>query len=134
MHRLEGRSIMPLLRGGDTSDWRDAVFSEIDYAFYEASNALGVGTSDARGYMIRTDRWKYIHFKGFPPQLFDLQEDPDEFVDLGLSADHVEVRAQMKDRLFNRLLERRNRVTFTDADVSAKRKNETSSGIVIGKW
>jgi arylsulfatase A-like enzyme len=116
-HRLEGRSILPLLHGGDIPEWRDAVFSEIDYAFYQARQILDVGASDARGYMIRTDRWKYIHFKNYPPQLFDLAQDPDEFIDLGSSPDHVSVRAEMKERLFERLLDRRNRVTLSDAEV-----------------
>ena len=75
-HRLEGMSLAPLLEGTKPEDWRDAVFSEIDYAFYEARNILDVGVDDARGYMIRTDRWKYVHFKGYPPQLFDLENDP----------------------------------------------------------
>jgi arylsulfatase A-like enzyme len=133
-HRLEGRSILPLLHGGDIPEWRDAVFSEIDYAFYQARQILDVGASDARGYMIRTDRWKYIHFKNYPPQLFDLAQDPDEFIDLGSSPDHVSVRAEMKERLFERLLDRRNRVTLSDAEVLKRRSGEASSGIVIGRW
>jgi arylsulfatase A-like enzyme len=84
--------------------------------------------------MIRTDRWKYIHFKNYPPQLFDLAQDPDEFIDLGSSPDHVSVRAEMKERLFERLLDRRNRVTLSDAEVLKRRSGEASSGIVIGRW
>lgn len=133
-HRLEGSSFLPLLRGAGLSSSRDAVFSEIDYAFYQARQILDVGASEARGYMIRTDRWKYIHFKHYHPQLFDLAEDPDEFLDLGASPGHASVRADMKDRLFNRLLERRNRITITDADVLKRRSGEASSGIIIGRW
>ena len=133
-HRLEGQSLLPLLHGRELTNWRDSVFSEIDYAFYQARETLDVDVSEARGYMIRTDRWKYVHFKNFPPQLFDLAEDPDEFVDLGVSSDHATVRAEMKERLFARLLERRNRVTISDADVLKRRSGETSSGIIIGRW
>lgn len=133
-HRLEGRSILRLLRGGDTSNWRDSVFSEIDYAFYEASDMLDIDLTDARGYMIRTEHWKYVYFKGFAPQLFDLQADPDEFVDLGESADHADLRNEMQQRLFQRLLARRNRVTVSDDDIVKKRRNETESGILIGRW
>ena len=72
-HRLEGRSLMPLLQGDALeSPWRDAVFSEIDYAFYQAREILDAPVSAARGYMIRTDQWKYVHFPGYPAQLFDL--------------------------------------------------------------
>lgn len=133
-HRLEGRSLMPLL--GDTSqdNWRDAVFSEIDYAFYAASEALHIAPSDARGYMIRTDRWKYVYFRGFPPQLFDLEADPNEFRDLGRDPVHDSVCRDMHRRLLDRLTSRKNRVTMTDAEVLATRGNEDSSGILIGKW
>ena len=93
-HRLEGRSLLPLLRGEDPAGWRDDVFSELDYAFYRARLELGLGPADARCYMIRTERWKYVHFVGYPPQLFDLENDPDEYVDLGLSGEHTAVRAR----------------------------------------
>ncbi len=133
-HRLEGRSRMPLLRGEDPVDWRDAVFSEIDYAFYTARDALKLGASDARGYMIRDARWKYIHFPGFPPQLFDLETGPDEFTDLGHSDAHAVVRQEMHQRLFDRLLSRKNRVTMTDEEVEQTRQTESDHGIIIGEW
>jgi arylsulfatase A-like enzyme len=133
-HRLEGQSILPLLHGVNAPEWRDYVFSEIDYAFYEASDMLDIDLTDARGYMIRTDRWKYVYFKKFPPQLFDLQEDPDEFTDLGESPDHAGIRHELQQKLFERLLDRRNRVTVTDEDIRNKRRNEVDSGIIIGRW
>ena len=132
-HRFEGRSLLPLLHG-KVEDWRDDVFSEIDYAFYDAREFLNVGPSDARGYMVRTDHWKYVHFKGFRPQLLDLADDPDEFIDLGESKDHAPVRAQMKERLFDRLIDRRNRVTMTDEAALGTRDFESRTGIQIGKW
>ena len=125
---------MPLLRGEEPQDWRDAVFSEIDYAFYAARETVGVGPSDARAYMLRTDRWKYIHFRGFAPQLFDLEQDPDEFSDLGRHPDYETVRQEMHARLLDRLTARKNRVTMTDEGVRALRRDEDTSGIMIGKW
>jgi len=135
-HRLEGRSILSLLRGPGPSEpeWRDAVFSEIDYGFYRARDILKVGPSDARGYMIRTDRWKYIYFKGFRPQLFDLDNDPEEFIDLGEDAAYQDVCAELREKLFQRLLARRNRVTMSDEQVTETRNSESESGIVIGRW
>ena len=133
-HRLEGRSLMPLLHGEKPEDWRDAVFSEIDYAFYAAREMLDVGVDDARGYMLRTKLWKYVHFRGFPPQLFDLENDPDEFHDLGRDPGHAEIRNMMHAALLDRLTARKNRVTMDQAGVSAMRRDEISSGIMIGKW
>ena len=133
-HRLEGRSLQPLLHGRALTDWRDAVFSEIDYAFYAARETLSVGVSDARGYMLRTERWKYVHFRHFPPQLFDLKNDPDEFVDLGRDPGHESIRQDLHARLLDRLTARKNRVTMIDDEVKAMRGDEDNAGIIIGKW
>ena len=132
--RLEGRSLQPLLHGQASTDWRDAVFSEIDYAFYAARETLDVDVSDARGYMLRTERWKYIHFRHFPPQLFDLESDSDEFQDLGRDAGHEAIRQSLHAQLLDRLTARKNRVTMTDEGVRAMRGDEDSAGIIIGKW
>lgn len=133
-HRLEGRSLMPLIEGETPDNWRDMVFSEIDYAFYGAREVLGVGPADARGYMVRTERWKYVHFKGYPPQLFDLDNDPNEFADLGRDPAHEATRAMLHRRLTDRLIDRKNRVGMTDETVMSMRAGENSSGIIIGQW
>ncbi|MEL6964609.1 MAG: sulfatase/phosphatase domain-containing protein, partial [Pseudomonadota bacterium] len=133
-HRLEGRSLQRLLHGQASTDWRDAVFSEIDYAFYAARETLDVGLSDARGYMLRTERWKYVHFRHFPPQLFDLENDPNEFQDLGRDPDHEDLRQRMHAGLLDRLTMRKNRVTMNDDEVRAMRGDEDRAGIIIGKW
>lgn len=133
-HRLEGRTLMPILNGQPLENWRDAVFSEIDYAFYAARAALNVDVSEARGYMIRTERWKYVHFRNFPPQMFDLQNDPDEYTDLGRDPAFKDIREGMHHKLLDRLTARKNRVTMTDEGVHALRRDEDTSGILIGKW
>ena len=35
-HRLEGRSLLPLIKGNQINDWRKSVFSEIDYGLHSA--------------------------------------------------------------------------------------------------
>ncbi len=133
-HRLEGRSLQPLLQGDMPDDWRTEAFSEIDYSFYPVREVLGVAPDAARGYMVRSERWKYIHFTGFAPQLFDLHNDSDEFHDLGTSVDHSEIRQQMKSVLFDRLAARKNRVTMTDTEVLDASVMDDDGGIVIGRW
>jgi arylsulfatase A-like enzyme len=133
-HRLEGRSLVPFLRGSEPVEWRTAVLSEIDYAAYQARETLSVDVNDCRAYMLRTDRWKYVHFKGFRPQLFDLTEDPDEFVDLGASRSHQRVRGQLHEQLLDRLTDRRNRVTVDDEWIRSIRGRDRQAGIIIGKW
>ena len=126
--------MLPLLRGGDAKDWRDCVFSELDYAFYKARLTLGDGPNDSRIYMLRSDRWKYIAFKGYRPQLFDLQEDPDELNDLGASPAHDDIRRDMQARLFDRLTSRRNRIALPTSVVEALTAKEHEKGILIGDW
>ncbi len=81
--RIEGHSLLPLTRGASVSEWRDCVFSELDYGYREARRILGRKPDECRAWMVRTDRWKYVFWQGFRPQLFDLDADPDEYCDLG---------------------------------------------------
>ena len=117
-----------------TQTWREAAFSEIDYALYRARLTLGVAPHQARAYMLRSDRWKYVWFKGFRPQLFDLRDDPDELEDLGASAAHAQVLSEHQGLLLERLTDRRNRVTLSDADVEARTDGARRVGVIIGEW
>ena len=133
-HRLEGRSLMPLINGEPVDTWRDAVFSEIDYAAYDARDQLGVPAQEARGYMLRTQAWKYVHFTNFPPQLFDLEADPDEFHDLGRSDQYADIRTTLHRQLTDRLMARKNRVTIRDEDIIGSAPKNLDGGVMIGKW
>ena len=46
-HRVEGRSLLPLLRDERVEQWRDAVFSELDYGFRRARRVLHRGVASA---------------------------------------------------------------------------------------
>ena len=77
---LPGRSLYDIAEAPDTER---AVFSE----YHDGGAITGF-------FMLRSGRWKYIHYPGFAPQLFDLDADPCEQTDLGLSAAHATVRAR----------------------------------------
>jgi arylsulfatase A-like enzyme len=132
-HRLEGRSLLPLLHGAASEPWRDAVFSEADYAYRQARWTLGRRPDECRGTMVRTQRWKYVEWQGFRPQLFDLQDDPGELQDLGASPPAAVVR-EMRDRLLDWSLTRKNRTTASDAEVEEKTEAVKRHGIHIGVW
>lgn len=132
--RLEGRSLLALTRGHEGEDWRDAVFAEADYSFRGVRLGLGLGASEARAFMIRTDDWKYIHYEGFRPQLFDLVGDPDEYHDLGDHQEYEEVRALLHERLFAWLRGRRTRKTISDKVVDARVGTAKERGFLIGVW
>jgi arylsulfatase A-like enzyme len=134
-HRLEGRSLLPLLRHGETTiPWRDAAFSELDYAFRQARLDLGLAPHEARAFMVRAADWKYVHYEHFRPQLFDLRADPDEFHDLSLSSAHTAVRSQLHERLFTWLRTRRTRTTLSDTTVAQRTATAHRRGILIGVW
>ncbi|MDJ0894864.1 MAG: sulfatase-like hydrolase/transferase [Alphaproteobacteria bacterium] len=50
-------------------------------------------------FMVRWDRWKYVHYVGYAPQLFDLVADPDEDRDLAGSPAHADMVAEGERRL-----------------------------------
>ncbi|PPR22200.1 MAG: Arylsulfatase [Alphaproteobacteria bacterium MarineAlpha10_Bin3] len=133
-HRLEGRSLLALTRGRAAEGWRDAVFAEADYAWRAARLELNVAPHEARAIMVRTDRWKYVHFENFRPQLFDLAEDPGELCDLGASDGHAAVRAELHERIFAWLRARRTRTTISDDKVVRRTNKSRKQGFIIGEW
>ena len=52
------------------------------------------GGSSTGAFMVRWRDWKYVHYTGLPPQLFDLQADPHELVDLGTDTSQRAVAAR----------------------------------------
>lgn len=133
-HLVEGRSLLPLLRGDSGEPWRDAVFSELDYSFREARLILNRKPRDCRAMMVRTDRWKYVWWQDFRPMLFDLDADPHEQHDLGASGSHLPVRREMEERLAGWLKARKMRVTVDDAYVEARTATHKKHGIFFGVW
>lgn len=89
---LQGRSLVPLLRGRSPR-WRDDFLVEYysDTVFPRVRNM---------GYQaVRTERWKYIHYRELQgaDELYDLQADPFE-LDNRIAADAVHLR-DMQSRL-----------------------------------
>ena len=133
-HVFEGRSLLPLLRGASPADWRDCVVSELDYAFRPARRVLARPPQGCRAWMLRTARWKYVFYEGFPPQLFDLAEDPQERVDRGRDKALAAVRAEMEARLFAWGRARKPRITMGDDEIVRLGEDARARGIIIGEW
>ena len=73
LSRLASRaleSLLPLATGKtvDSRDWAYACFTGT--------------TLNTSAYMLRKDKWKYVAFVGYSPQLFDIENDPQELNDL----------------------------------------------------
>jgi arylsulfatase A-like enzyme len=130
-HIIEGRSLLPWLRG-EKPEWRGFVVSEYDYSSTPHAQKLGITPRDARLFMVFDGRFKLIHAEGgFRPMLFDLKTDPDEFDDLAKGDSH---EAEI-ERLYRCLAQwgRRmsQRVTRSDADIIAGRGKSARRGILM---
>jgi choline-sulfatase len=80
-----GHSLFDLARG-----------KEPDRTILSEYHAMGSTTG---AFMIREGRYKYIYYVGYPAQLFDLEADPEELVDLGQDPGHAELRAACEAKL-----------------------------------
>jgi arylsulfatase A-like enzyme len=134
MHLVEGRSLLPLLRGTAHGEWRECAFSEMDYSFREARRRLGRKPDDCYAWMACTERWKYVAFKGLRPQLFDLRDDPLELVDRGDDAELEPIRREMRDRLTEWLMSLKRRTTVDHATVERRTEDARSNNVLIGVW
>ena len=87
---VDGRSLVPLLEGA--AENADATVA----GEYLAESAL------APMVMLRRDRWKLIHTPSDPDQLFDLESDPLELVNLADSTEHASVLRELREEVARR--------------------------------
>jgi len=81
-----GRSLFDIMANAE--DPERVIFSE-----YHAAGAV------SGCYMLRKGRWKYIHYVGFDPELFDLEADPEEIENLAAKSDHAEIVKRLEMEL-----------------------------------
>ena len=94
---MQGRSIVPLLTGNTPSDWRKTFY----YHYYENPGAHNV----ARHYGVTDGRHKLIRYYALEGEkiddweLFDLEKDPNELVNVYGSTDLQNVQAKLETEL-----------------------------------
>ena len=99
---MQGRSLVPVLKGQTPADWRTAVY----YQYYENPAEHAV----QRHYGVRTQRHKLIHFYKIDEwELYDLKNDPDEMKSVYGDSQYARVEAELKAEL--RRLRKHYRVT-----------------------
>src|ERR1700744_2552417 len=134
-HILEGRSLMPLLRG-ETTPWRNVVFSEYDSSMQDGRLQLNQPIEQCRLFFVFDGRWKYLHASGFRPMLYDLHSDPQEFADRGDDPACADVIARLQAALFDWALHPKMHITTPNAKIAsyADKQMQVKGGILIGIW
>lgn len=83
---FEGQSLAPAARGvSGASDLAGEVFGEYH------GNDVPCG-----GFMLRTERWKFVAYPGYPAQLFDLEKDPGELRNRASTEPEIAARLQAR--------------------------------------
>lgn len=132
-HILEGRSLLPWLRGQVPDNWREFAVSEYDYSSQPHAQTLGLAARDCRLFMVTTQHWKFMHAEGgLRPMLFDLQADPDEVNDLATDPAYAPVLSEMYEHLAKWSRRMSQRTTMSDADIDARRGKSGRRGILLG--
>jgi len=132
-HRVEGRSLLPLLQG-QAPEWRDFVYSELDYGFKGARLELGRTPQQSRAFSLRTATHRYVNWLDLPEQLWDLRSDPDQFDDLGREASTEGDRQHLRERLLDFLARRKHRTTLSDEAVERSTASHKKAGVFYGQW
>jgi len=91
---MQGRSLVPLLKGQSPKDWRTSIY----YHYYEYPSFHMV----PRHYGIRTERYKLMHFYRFGNEweMYDLQNDPDELTNLYGKKGTAKLTTDLKKQLY----------------------------------
>jgi arylsulfatase A-like enzyme len=102
--QCDGESLLPLVRTGAAPGWRTAAHWEFDFRDVRnqrTGSELGLAPDQCSLAVIRTERYKYVHFAGLKPLLFDLQVDPDELNDVAHEPDLLPQRVALAEAMLS---------------------------------
>ncbi len=100
----DGASLALFFAGETPERWRDAAHWEFDFrdvARQSAETALGLNSTELSMAVIRTARWKYVHFAALPALLFDLEADPECLRNLAGDPAYAATQLAMAERLLS---------------------------------
>ncbi len=103
---LQGRSILPILRGEPGARGRESVLMQERQA--PDLDARGLDPERITQWAVRTQEWKLVHYPGEEfGELYDLRSDPGEFDNLWADPGYAARRAEMERLLLDRIAEAR---------------------------
>ncbi len=118
---LPGRSLLELATAPDPGR---SVVSE----YHDGGSITGIT-------LLRQGRWKYVHYVGHRPQLFDLESDPQERRDLGQDPGHAATRAMLLAALRRHLdPEAVNARAFADQAAAIERLGGRAAVVAMGEF
>jgi arylsulfatase A-like enzyme len=89
---MQGKSIVPLLKGQTPSDWRKSLY----YHYYEYPSEH----KTHRHYGVRTDKYKLIYYNDDKQwELFDLEKDPHEMKSVYDDPNYKQIQDDLKAEL-----------------------------------
>lgn len=103
-NHIDGLSLSPYLAGSELRDRREAVFWEFDFrdiANGDAERHFGLSSNECNLAVIRDEHFKYVHFAGLPPLLFDLGKDPMELDNRAADPVYATVRLAYAEKLLS---------------------------------
>ncbi|MBL8380020.1 MAG: sulfatase-like hydrolase/transferase [Burkholderiales bacterium] len=106
--------------GGTASPRSQSLFDELDPQRITFSEYHTIG-SRAAVFMVQDSRTKYVHYCDLPPELFDLEADPEETVNLASRADQGERLAAWEARLR----------TFCDLEATDRRAKQRQQELIV---
>lgn len=132
-HRIEGRSLIPVLQE-QTNSWRNTVYSELDYSYRKARLLVGHSPLNSRAWAIRNEKWYYVYWMDAPEQLYDLEADPHQMQDLGRSFSHQAVREELRQELLEWFTRLKKRTTVSNAAIEKGTDAYKKAGVFYGQW
>lgn len=120
---MDGVSLKPFLEGETPEKWRDAVHLELDFGEpngeTEWQKSTGAPLNEANLAILREERFKLVHFNGeLPPLLFDLEDDPNELVNVAGDPEHSATLLRLTRKLLNHRMRHSDR-TLTDVKITS---------------
>ena len=115
---LDGSSLVGLMNG--TADWSDVVYCE------HSDNA-----TIAPRFMVRKGQYKYVFSEAYPPQLYDLEKDPNELKNIAGEPEVAEIEAELKDLVYKKWDVDHLRQTMI---ASQKERRLVTEALSRGRW